>query len=117
MWLSLAFTSAALLGLYDVAKKKALGSNAVLPVLLLNTLLCSLFFLPAILSAEFGLGWFDDTLFATSPQGLQAHLLVVLKSVIVLTSWTFGYFGIKHLQHHHGPCRIDRRPADFRRTA
>ena len=38
MWLTLAFTSAALLGLYDVAKKRALTDNAVLPVLLLNTL-------------------------------------------------------------------------------
>ena len=36
MWLTLAFTSAALLGFYDVAKKKSLTGNAVLPVLLLN---------------------------------------------------------------------------------
>ena len=34
MWLLLAFTSALLLGLYDVAKKQALRDNAVLPVLL-----------------------------------------------------------------------------------
>ena len=54
MWLTLAFTSAALLGFYDAAKKKALTGNAVLPVLLLNTLFSTLFFLPAILSAEFG---------------------------------------------------------------
>ena len=37
-------------------RKKYTG-NAVLPVLLLNTLFSTLFFLPAILSAEFGLGW------------------------------------------------------------
>ena len=67
MWLTLAFTSAALLGFYDAAKKKALTGNAVLPVLLLNTLFSTLFFLPAILSAEFGLGWFDHTLLATAP--------------------------------------------------
>ena len=46
MWLLLAFTSALLLGLYDVAKKQALRDNAVLPVLLLNTLFSSLLFLP-----------------------------------------------------------------------
>ena len=46
MWLTLAFTSAALLGFYDAAKKKALTGNAVLPVLLLNTLFSTLFFLP-----------------------------------------------------------------------
>ena len=97
MWLTLAFTSAALLGFYDAAKKKALTGNAVLPVLLLNTLFSTLFFLPAILSAEFGLGWFDHTLLATASGTWEAHALVVLKSAIVLTSWIFGYFGMKHL--------------------
>lgn len=97
MWLSLAFASAALLGLYDAAKKKALTGNAVLPVLLLNTFFCSLFFLPAILSAECGFGWFDETALESSCGTLRAHGLVVLKSAIVLTSWIFGYFGMKHL--------------------
>ena len=32
MWLLLAFCSAALLGFYDVFKKKSLANNAVLPV-------------------------------------------------------------------------------------
>lgn len=97
MWLSLAFVSAALLGLYDAAKKRALTDNAVLPVLLLNTLFSSLLFLPAILSAQFGLGWFDDTLLAMPTGDAGAHGLVLLKSAIVLTSWAFGYFGMKHL--------------------
>lgn len=97
MWLSLAFASAALLGLYDAAKKKALTGNAVLPVLLLNTFFCSLFILPAILSAECGFGWFDGTVLESSCGTLRAHGLVVLKSAIVLTSWIFGYFGMKHL--------------------
>lgn len=97
MWLTLAFTSAALLGFYDAAKKKALTDNAVLPVLLLNTLFSTLVFLPAILSAQFSLGWFDGTVLETAPGSLQAHGLVILKSVIVLTSWIFGYFGMKHL--------------------
>ena len=97
MWLSLAFLSAALLGLYDVAKKRSLTGNAVLPVLLLNTLFSSLIFLPTILSAEFGLGWFDATPLASASGTAQAHLLVLVKSSIVLVSWIFGYFGMKHL--------------------
>ena len=97
MWLSLAFVSAALLGLYDAAKKKALTENAVLPVLLLNTLFSTLIFLPTILAARCGWGWFDGTVLASAPGDAHAHGLVALKSAIVLTSWIFGYFGIKHL--------------------
>lgn len=97
MWLTLAFVSAALLGFYDVAKKRALTANAVLPVLLLNTLFCTLLFLPAILSAECGLGWFDGTWFEASRGTAEAHAMVAMKAVIVLTSWIFGYFGMKHL--------------------
>lgn len=97
MWLTLAFISAALLGFYDAAKKKALAGNAVLPVLLLNTLFLSLLFLPVMLSAECGLGWFENTVFDIPRGTLQAHALVVLKSVIVLISWIFAYCGMKHL--------------------
>lgn len=97
MWLTLAFVSAALLGLYDAAKKTALTDNAVLPVLLLNTLFSTSIFLPTILSAEGGWGWFDGTVLASTPGSAHAHGLVVLKSAIVLASWIFGYFGIKHL--------------------
>ncbi|MBQ7788004.1 MAG: EamA family transporter [Alistipes sp.] len=97
MWLILAFTSAALLGLYDVAKKQAVKNNAVPTVLLLNTLFSSLLFLPVIISSECDLGWFDATIFNVEPQPLRSHLLIILKSAIVLSSWIFGYFGIKHL--------------------
>ena len=48
MWLALAFLSAMLLGFYDAFKKDALTGNAVIPVLFLNTLFCSLIFLPFI---------------------------------------------------------------------
>lgn len=112
MWLSLAFLSAALLGLYDVSKKAALKDNAVLPVLLLNTLFSTLIFSPFILDNAFGLGMFDGTIFDSSAYGKQgalsgtdgcggslarAHLLVIAKAFIVLSSWIAGYFGLKHL--------------------
>ena len=97
MWLALAFLSAALLGLYDAAKKQSLTGNAVLPVLLLNTLFSTLIFLPMIFSTEWSLGWFDGTMLDMPTGGAADHLRVLLKSIIVLTSWIFGYFGIKHL--------------------
>ena len=52
MWVYLAFLSAAMLGLYDVAKKRSLKENAVLPVLWLNTLFSTIIFTPALLDAE-----------------------------------------------------------------
>ena len=97
MWLILAFISATLLGFYDVAKKQALRHNAVPNILLLNTLLSSLIFLPVIISGEFSLCWFSGTIFDIDPASHRAHLLIFIKSLIVLSSWAFGYMGIKHL--------------------
>ena len=97
MWVGLAFLSALLLGLYDVAKKRSLGGNAVIPVLLLNTLFSSLIFLPVILSAELQLGWFEGTSLEGDTGSLTEHSLVALKALITLSSWLCGYFAIKHL--------------------
>ena len=97
MWVYLAFLSAAMLGLYDVAKKRSLKENAVLPVLWLNTLFSSLIFAPALLDSAVGGGWLEGTLFETTPGSWHDHAMVFLKAVMVLGSWIFGYFGIKHL--------------------
>ena len=97
MWVSLAFLSALMLGLYDVAKKRSLKENAVLPVLWLNTLFSTLIFAPALLDSVVGGGWLDGTLFETASGSLYDHARVMLKAVMVLSSWIFGYFGIKHL--------------------
>lgn len=96
MWLILAFASACLLGFYDVFKKKSLKNNAVIPVLLLNTLFSSLIFLPFIIFSANGF-ISEDSLFHTATYGWEGHKFILLKSVIVLSSWLFGYFGIKHL--------------------
>lgn len=96
VWLVLAFLSAALLGCYDSFKKEALRGNAVIPVLFLNTLFSSLIFLPFIvLSAHTTL--LDDSILLTAQGGWEVHKYVVLKSLVVLSSWIFGYFGMKHL--------------------
>lgn len=97
MWLLLAFCSAALLGFYDVFKKKSLAGNAVLPVLGLNTLFSSLIFLPFILLSHFSPGWLEGSLFYVPDAGWEVHKYILIKSFIVLSSWTFGYFGMKHL--------------------
>lgn len=96
MWLTLAFLSAALLGFYDSFKKKALQGNAVIPVLFLNTMFSSVIFLPLIL-LSYNTRMLDNTIFYVASGGWEVHKYIVLKSVIVLFSWLFGYFGIKHL--------------------
>lgn len=96
MWLILAFLSAALLGFYDAFKKKALDGNAVIPVLFLNTLFSSLIFLPFIIGSYTSTA-LDGTIFHVASGGWEVHKYIVLKSVIVLSSWILGYFGMKHL--------------------
>lgn len=96
MWLLLAFMSATLLGFYDSFKKKSLQGNAVIPVLFINTVICSLIFLPLIVLSATG------TLPPSSPfhvggGGWEMHRYVILKSIIVLSSWLAGYIGMKHL--------------------
>ncbi len=96
MWLAFALVSALFLGLYDVAKKQSLKENAVIPVLWFNTLFCSLLMLPfTLLSATTGL--LDDSIFYVPSAGWELHRLLMLKAFIVLGSWIFGYFGMKHL--------------------
>lgn len=96
MWLAFALVSALFLGLYDVAKKQSLKENAVIPVLWFNTLFCSLLMLPfTLLSATTGL--LDGSIFYVPTAGWELHRLLMLKAFIVLGSWIFGYFGMKHL--------------------
>ena len=97
MWLAFAFLSAALLGFYDVFKKQSLKNNAVIPVLFLNTLFCSLIFLPFIVLSSCGSPLMEGSIFHVPQVGWEAHKYIVLKSCIVLSSWLLGYFGIKHL--------------------
>ena len=140
MWLILAFVSATFLGLYDTSKKASLRDNAVLPVLLMNTVFSTIIFSPFLIDYIGGFGWFSGTFLDTAPFGEQisaqscstqlsdtqsitqtacsplaartlsnpltlstlpattkAHLLVILKAFIVLSSWICGYFGLKHL--------------------
>lgn len=90
MWIILALISAIGLGFYDVMKKLSLKSNNVPLVLWFNTLFGTLLMSPVLFECL--------THGGTGPgEGLTGHLLIALKSVIVLSSWILGYFAIKHL--------------------
>lgn len=95
MWALLAFMSAALLGCYDFFKKVSLKDNSVVAVLFLNTLFSTLLFAPFIVLSRTGV--IESGPLYVPEAGLETHLLLLLKAVIVLSSWLCGYIGIKHL--------------------
>ena len=66
-------------------------------VLFLNTLFSSLIFLPFILVSAFAPSVLGGTMFDVPVVGWEVHKFIVVKSFIVLSSWIFGYFGMKHL--------------------
>lgn len=96
MWITLAVLSALLLGGYEVAKKMALGGNAVIPVLFWNVALSAAFFAPfSFLSTA--TPWLDGTMVHIPAISFGAHAAIALKAVIVLGSWIFAYFAMKNL--------------------
>ena len=97
MWVGVAFLSALMLGLYDVAKKRSLTGNAVVAVLWFNTLISTIIFLPVVLDSEFSLGVLTQTPLTYEPTTSFSHLLVAVKAVITLSSWICGYYAMKHL--------------------
>lgn len=89
MWITFALISLVSLGFYDIFKKLALDGNNMFAVLFVNTLLCTLFMSPVIVS-----GIADGTYGFQQPQD---HLYIIVKSLIVTTSWLLGYSAMKHL--------------------
>ena len=90
MWIILAMVSSLCLGVYDIFKKLSVTGNNVLTVLFFNTLFGAIFMSPVLISTLSG----GDTGFGGDVMG---HGYIVLKSLIVLTSWTLSYYAVKHL--------------------
>jgi transporter family protein len=97
MWMPLTCLSALLLGCYDIAKKKAVDGNAILPTLFFSTLAAALAMAPFLLLAVLDPGRARAWHFAIPPQTLASHGLILLKSVLVGCSWILSYNALKHL--------------------
>ena len=80
MWLWMSLLSAILLGSYDVAKKQALRKNGVMWVLFSTTLLSTLFLVPFL-----------------SAGSLRDHITLIIKAVLVSSSWISGMIGLEKL--------------------
>jgi bacterial/archaeal transporter family protein len=95
--LSLALISAILLGFYDVVKKESLNDNAVLPTLFFAT-----FSGAVIFSLCLACTWLFPSSMKSAhlyvPQvSLHAHLMFIIKTVIVFIAWITAYFAMKNL--------------------
>lgn len=80
MWLWLSVLSACLLGVYDVAKKKALQRNSVLWVLFGATFLSAIFLSPTL-----------------SAGPLRDHLMLIVKAFLVSSSWISGLAALNYI--------------------
>ncbi len=96
MWWTLALVSAFFLGIYDVVKKVSLNKNAVLPILLFSSISGAILFIPLLMASKYG--WLNtDSLFFIPSITWKEHAMLLLKAAIVLTSWVFSFFALKHL--------------------
>ncbi len=84
------------MGIYDVLKKVSVNNNAVFPVLLVSTMSSALLFVPVFIFSRNGILSEGDLLFIPKADA-QTHLYIFAKAVLVLTSWIFSFFALKHL--------------------
>jgi len=97
MWLILGFCSALLLGSYDVCKKISLQNNAVIPVLLTSIVVSSVLLFPLLLISRLHPVLLENSVFFVRKIDFHTHVLIFSKSLIVLSSWIFSFFALKHL--------------------
>ena len=85
MWAVWALLSALFLGIYDICKKRSLSDNSVVGVLASSVLISAAMLAPAL---------FTDVV----PHiDARSHLMIFIKSLLVLSSWLCGYIALKHL--------------------
>lgn len=96
MWLVYTLISSLCLGGYDVLKKSSLKKNYFIPVLFFATLTGGvLFFILFILSRLHFIG--DNSIVFVQSIQAKNHVLYMIKSIIVGTSWYFAYMALSQL--------------------
>ena len=97
MWTLLAFISALCLGGYDISKKIALRENRVIDVLTLSICISAVLLSVPLVLSRVCPEMMEGTAFYVPRLDMRAHGYVVVKSMIVLSSWVFAYISLKHL--------------------
>ncbi|MGE4585741.1 MAG: EamA family transporter [Mangrovibacterium sp.] len=97
MWIIPALLSAVLLGLYQSFKKFAVNGNAVLPVLFGSIVCSTAVVVPLLAGSALSPGIMKSMQLYIPPLNLAEHGMILLKSLIVVTSWLFAFHAMKHL--------------------
>lgn len=97
MWVVLAVLSAICLGFYDVSKKQSLTGNSVFTVLLASILCSSAILLPFLVLSRISPEIIEGTPYFVPRVNAHTHMLILMKSALVLASWIFAYFAMKYL--------------------
>lgn len=109
MWVLLAIISGCLLGFYDIAKKVSVRENNVFGVLMCSNIVSACMFLPFVLNSLFGWSWFEGTPFDIPCGSGVDHLKMVVKALIVLSSWICSFSGLKSVPLSvYGPINASR---------
>lgn len=93
-WFYLTLIAGVFLGLYDIAKKKAVVENAVPPVLLANVLTAASVWIVLIFFAN---GLNIPIVSNVVQISWEQHGLLAIKSLMVGSSWVCAFFSLKHL--------------------
>ncbi len=95
-WIAASLVSAFFLGCYELSQKHALRDNAVLAVVFASSTCGAIVWLALVGVGHAAPALLPAALIPT-PLGWQMHLLLMAKSALVAASWSFTYFGVKHL--------------------
>ncbi len=96
-WVLLAFVSSLCLGFYDISKKIALRDNSVVDVLTASIVISSAILAFPLLLSRLAPEIAADSFYYVPQLDLRGHLLTIIKSGIVLSSWICAYLALKHL--------------------
>jgi drug/metabolite transporter (DMT)-like permease len=97
-WVAFALLSTFFLGCYNIAVKRAVHDNAVLPVLLFANVSSALVWLALMGATRFGpASAFVPGVLRTDAINAAQHLQILVKAFLVATIWILVYCGVKKL--------------------
>ena len=97
MWMYLGLLAALFLGLHNLCKKHAVQGNEVLPVLLGTLISGFLLFVPFFVGSRYNPEYFKEIGFYITDIPWETHGFIVIKSMIMASSWILAYQALKHL--------------------